>query len=147
MAVTKGGLYFATWVSLLKADLVVDLDVTTAKMALHTNSLAPAFNTDTAWSNTAEVAIVDANYATGGKAAAGPPAASVVSAAVMKFASNDFVWTTATIGSAVCGIYYMDALAGNDQVFLTYFGGAFTSTAGTFTVTCPAAGWFTLTNP
>lgn len=146
MAVSKGGLYLANWVSLLKADIVVDLDLTTPKMALHTNSLAPAFDTDTAWSNTAEVSIIDANYATGGKTVS-TPVPSVVSASVMKFTSDNFVWTTATISSAVCGLYYMDALAGNNLIFLTYFGGAFTSTAGTFTVTVPGAGWWTITNP
>jgi hypothetical protein len=146
MAVTKGGLYLANWKDVIDTTgLVINLDLTTPKMALHTNSLAPNFDTDAGWTNGSEVTIVDANYATGGKTVTSPSTA--VSTGVLSFTSSNFVWTTATIGSAVCGLYYMDALAGNNLVFLTYFGGAFTSTAGTFTVTTPGAGWWTITNP
>ncbi len=144
MAVTKGGLYLANWKDLIDTTgLVINLDLTTPKMALHTNSLAPNFNTDASWSNTAEVS--GAGYTTGGAAVTTPSTA--VSSGVLSFTSANFVWATATITSAVCGLYYMDALAGDNLVFLTYFGGAFTSTAGTFTVTTPGAGWWTITNP
>ena len=103
MAVTKGGLYLANFKDVIDTTgLVINLDLTTPKMALHTNSLTPAFDTDTGWTNTAEVTIVDANYATGGKTVTSPSTA--VSSGVLSFTSSNFVWTTATIGSAVCGL-------------------------------------------
>lgn len=144
MAVTIGGLYLANFKDVFDTTgLVMNFDLTSPKLALHTNSLTPNFNTDASWSNTAEVS--GAGYTTGGNVVASP--STTVSSGVLKFTSNNFQWTTATISSAVCGLFYFDALAGDNLGFLTYFGGAFSSTAGTFTVTAPAAGWWTITNP
>jgi hypothetical protein len=53
--------------------------------------------------------------------------------------TTDPSWTTATI-SAVGAIIYNDTDAGKPAVGLYDFGGTVSSTAGTFTVTLPAAG-------
>lgn len=52
--------------------------------------------------------------------------------------TTDPSWTTATI-SAVGAMLYNDTVAGKPVISLHDFGGTVTSTAGTFTVTLPAA--------
>lgn len=76
-------------------------------------------------------------YTTGGFTMAGYTAGSSGTTAWIDW-TTDPNWTTATI-SAVGGIIYNDTDAGKPVVTLHDFGGTVSSTAGTFTVTLPAA--------
>jgi len=152
MAWTTSGLYAATWVDALDATrCLLDLSLTTHKVAVYTGG-TPNFhgNGDTAYTTTNEV--VGAGYTAGGLVLTGlsPAISDVGNVAIIKYTHTAASWATATMAGCVGAIWYADAnTAGNgvaDALIVGInFGGTYTSTAGTFTITPSGSGIFTIT--
>jgi len=146
MAVTKSGLFYATFADVLDTtQLALDLDLETHKLALFTNSITPAFNTDTAYG----VAPYNANEVSGtgytsGGAALTSTTISQSPTETLMWDAADTSWTTSTITNARCGLAYADALAGNNAICLIDFAGDFSTVAGTFLITWAAGGIFNI---
>lgn len=144
MAVSGSGLFCATFVDILDAtQLAVDMSLTTNKVALFTNSITPAYTTDTAYG----VSPYNANEVTGtGYTAGGIVVASptlTASSGVITFDLADPSWASSTITNARCMLMYADALAGNNAISLTDFGADYSTSNGTLLVTINAAGLWT----
>lgn len=106
----------------------------TFKLALYDNSASFTAAT-TAYTATNEVAN-SGTYAAGGGTLTNVTPTSTGTTAFTDFA--DLSFTTATI-TAYGALIYNDTAAGDPTVCVLDFGGAKTSTAGTFTIVFPAA--------
>jgi hypothetical protein len=106
----------------------------TFKLALYDNSASFTAAT-TAYTNTNEVAN-SGTYAAGGGTLTNVTPTSSGTTAFTDFA--DLSFTSATI-TAFGAMIYNDSAAGNPSVCILDFGGAKTSTAGTFTIIFPTA--------
>jgi hypothetical protein len=106
----------------------------TFKLALYDNSASFTAAT-TAYTATNEVAN-SGSYSAGGGALTNVTPTSTSTTAFTDFA--DLSFTTATI-TAYGALIYNDTAAGDPTVCVLDFGGAKTSTAGTFTIVFPAA--------
>src|SRR3990167_870220 len=123
-----------------KANLMnkeVDLEADTIKVALYDNTHVFTA-TDNVYTATNEV--TGTGYTAGGAALASK---TVTQAATTKFDAADTEWTTATI-TAYHAVIYDDTHPTNDLICNVDFGGAQTSTAGTFTIQWHADGIITL---
>lgn len=76
-------------------------------------------------------------YTTGGFTMAGYTAGATTTTSWISW-TTDPNWTTATISAVGC-MLYNDTVANKPVISLHDFGGTVTSTAGTFTITLPAA--------
>jgi hypothetical protein len=106
----------------------------TFKLALYSNSASFTAAT-TAYTATNEVAN-SGTYAAGGGTLTNVTPTSTSTTAFTDFA--DLSFTTATI-TAYGALIYNDTAAGDPTVCVLDFGGAKTSTSGTFTIVFPAA--------
>jgi hypothetical protein len=106
----------------------------TFKLALYDNSASFTAAT-TAYTNTNEVAD-SGSYAAGGGTLTNVTPTTSGTTAFTDF--DDLSFTSATI-TAYGALIYNDTAAGNPTVCVLDFGGAKTSTAGTFTIIFPAA--------
>jgi hypothetical protein len=106
----------------------------TFKLAMYDNSASFTAAT-TAYTNTNEVAN-SGTYTAGGGTLTNVTPTSSGTTAFTDFA--DLSFTSATI-TAFGAMIYNDTAAGNPSVCILDFGGAKTSTAGTFTIVFPAA--------
>lgn len=146
MAFPSSGLFVPTFVSALNGGIVLDLDLLTHKVALYTNSVTAAdLTTDTAYGVGAWASneVVGTGYTTGGYTLANTTYAHTTAGVVVWNNTVNPNWTTATI-TARGGLYYADALAGNNAIVAQTFGADITSTAGTFTITLAAGGIFSI---
>lgn len=145
MAVTASGLFVLSFRDALDAS-ANNLELTSAsnKIALFTNAITPNFTTDTAYG----VTPYDANEVTGTNWSAGGIAVSsptlTASSGTLVFDLGDVSVASATFSSARCAVIYADALAGNEAIGLVNFGGDYSPTNGTFTITWNASGVFVL---
>ena len=145
MAWTKSGLYALSFRDALNAtNLAVDFSLSTHKIAMYTNTETPAFETETAYAATNEVA-ANGDYVAGGKVIGSPTFAVAGATAVLTYDMADEVWAAPTSVTARGAKLYADALAGNNLLCGINFGSDFTSTAGTFTIQWAAGGVFTIT--
>lgn len=145
MAVTASGLYVATFVDILDTtQLAVDLDLETHKGALFSNSITPNFTTDTAYG----VAPYNANEVTGTNWASGGVALTgttyVASSGTGVFDATDVSVASTTITNARAYQLYADALAGNNAIILVDFAGDYSTVNGTFAITWPGGGIFSI---
>ncbi len=106
----------------------------TFKLALYTNSASFTAAT-TAYTTTNEVT-ASGSYATGGGALTNVTPTSSGTTAFTDF--DDLSFTTATI-TAYGALIYNDSATGDPTVVVLDFGGAKTSTSGTFQIIFPAA--------
>lgn len=146
MAVTKSGLFVATWLDILDTtQLAIDLDLETHKLALFTNSITPNFSSDTAYAvspyNANEVS--GTGYTAGGTAITTTTITESPTETIMWDAA-DTSWTTSTITNARAGLAYADALAGNNAIVLIDFAADFSTVAGTFLVQWASGGIFNI---
>lgn len=145
MAVTVSGLFIPTWIDVLDTtQLAVNLDLTTHKVAMFTNTITPNFSTNTAYG----VAPYNANevsgtgYTAGGTTLPGTSVTENPTGTIMWDAS-DISWTTSTITNARCALIYADALAGDNALCLVNFGADYSTSAGTFAIQWASGGIFT----
>jgi hypothetical protein len=106
----------------------------TFKLALYDNSASFTAAT-TAYTTTNEVA-ASGSYVAGGGTLVKQGVSTTGTTAITDF--SDLSFTTATI-TAFGALIYNDTATGNPAVAVLNFGGAKTSTAGTFTIVFPAA--------
>lgn len=140
MAITASGIYFLTFEHALINTLAIDWELDTHKMAIFTDTVAPNFQTDTAYGvapyNANEVAN-STGWPTGGVALAGT---ALTAADPAKYDATDYSQADTTFTNGMGGLVYADALAGNEALFLVDFVTAVSPSAGTFTITWDAAG-------
>ena len=144
MAITAQGLFGLTFMDAWDTtQLALDLDLETHKGALFTDTVAPNFDTDTAYG----VSPYDANETSGGSWSAGGIAltgtALTVAAGTMKYDATDVSVATSTVTNAMGYLLYADALGGNNAILLVDFETAVTTSSGTLQITWDAAGIFT----
>lgn len=145
MAVTASGIFVPTIRDALgAAQIGLDLDADTHKVALFSNSITPNFTTDTAYgtgtygSNEA----TGTNWASGGVTLAGATFTGITGG--VKFDATDISVATVTLSGARCALIYADALAGNNAIVLVDFGQDYSPTAGTLEIAWHASGIFTV---
>jgi hypothetical protein len=147
MAFPTSALCVPTFVGALgTTQLALDLDLDTHKVALFTNAVTAAdLTTDTAYGVGAWAAneVVGTGYTAGGIAVIGTSWAHTAGGVVVWDATTDPSWATATI-TARGALYYADVLAGNNIIMAQTFGADITSTGGTFLITEPAGGMFSI---
>ena len=147
MAFPTSGLFVPTFISGLDGTIVLDLNVSTHKVALYTNAMTGADLTgDTAynvgaWATANEVAS-GGGYTTGGNLLVSPTFLHTT-LGVVSWDATDPVWTTSTI-TARGALYYADGLAGNNAIVAQTFGADIASTGGSFTIVLAATGIFTI---
>lgn len=129
MAVTGSGVFGQTLKSGLNGGIVLDLDLTTHKIALFSNSVTPNFDTNTAYG----VSPFNANEITGTGYTAGGKVLSTatfdIASSLLVFDNDDITWTGATVSGVRCGLIYADALGGDNAIGLLDFGADFAVTA------------------
>lgn len=139
MAFSLSGLYVANWIDVFDAtQLAVDLSLSTAKVALYTNTLSPNFSTDSVYSSTNELPTAG-GYTAGGAAIASPTNTESPTGAWM-YDHADQAWTSATFSGVRGCIEYV--AAASKLVVATTFGADYAVTAGTFTIQYAATGVF-----
>lgn len=139
------GLFVTTFKNALgAAQLALDLDADTHKVALFTSSITANFDTDTAYGTSPYDAneVSGTGYTAGGATLAN--AALTSSSGVLKFDGDDSSWTSSTITGAHYALIYADALAGNNAICLVDFGTDYSTISGTFQITWNASGIFTI---
>ena len=145
MAWTKSGLYALSFRDALDTSAVaVDFLSSLHKIAMYTNTETPAFETETAYAATNEVA-ANGDYVAGGKVVSTPTFAVAGATAILTYDLADEVWASPTTVTARGAKIYADALAPKALLVGINFGSDFTSTAGTFTIQWAAGGVFTIT--
>src|SRR6476469_1313571 len=144
MAVTSSGLFVTEWLAIVNAtQLAINLTLTTSKIAMFTNTVAPNFSTDTAYA----VAPYNANevsgtgYTAGGVVVASPTITESPTGSMM-YDLADTSWATSTITNARCSLFYQDALSPKAAICLVNFGADYSTVAGTFLITWPTTGMF-----
>ena len=141
MAFSASGLYFTTFRDVFDtSQTALNLDATTHMCALHTDSRTNNFSSDTTWANTAEVS--SANYTTKGLALTGTSVTESPAGTLMWDSTLNPTWSTVTF-TAYGAIVFADVLA-DEMICAVAFGGPYTATAGTFTLTWNTLGIFTI---
>ena len=140
MPITASGLYTTTFMDMLNNDVAVDVTVDTFRVALFTNVITPAFDTNTVYSSANEVPN-GSGYTTGG-AVLGSPTLTTSSGTLI-YDAVDTAWTSSTF-SAVRGCLIYDTTVSNRSLCLVNFVSDFAVTAGTFTIQWDATGIFRL---
>jgi hypothetical protein len=148
MAWTKSGLYGLTYRDSLNASqAAVNMVLTSHKWAMYNNTETPNFLTETAYSATNEAS--GTNYVAGGQVVGGTPTLVLAGATgILTYDMVDQVWASPTSVTAYGAKLYADALTtpvADALLVGMNFNGAFTSTAGTFTIQFDALGVFTIT--
>jgi len=141
MAVTQSGAFGLTLRDAGRQTIVLDWDAVTHKVAMFTVTPTPNFDTDTAYAvapwNANEVS--GTGYTAGGFTLANTTFA-IASSLLVWDNTVDPSWATSTITNARCGLFYADALAGNNAICLLDFGSNFSTIADTFNLHLNASG-------
>jgi len=140
---TVSGLYLLNWIDILDAtQLAIDTSLTTHKWAMYNNTETPNYSAEGAgYVTTNEV--TGTGYTAGGQVIVSPTTTESPVGALM-YDMADEVWASPTTVTAYGAKLYADVLAGNNFIVAMNFGGAFTSTAGSFTIQFNALGVFTI---
>ena len=142
MAWTASGLYVLNWIDLLDAtQLAIDTSLTTHKIAMYDNVETPNFSSEVGYAATNEV--TGTGYTAGGQVVI-TPGTTESPAGTLMYDLGDQVWASPTSVTAYGSKLYADVLVGDNLIVAHNFGGAFTSTAGTFTIQWAATGVFTI---
>jgi hypothetical protein len=123
----------------------IDLDGDTFKIMLVTSTYAPNIDTHTKRSDITNE-VTGTGYTAGGATLTSTVVTNDLTNDRTKFSSVNPSWATATITARGAVIYKSRGGAATADELVCYldFGSDQTSTAGTFTVTCPANGWIYL---
>jgi hypothetical protein len=124
---------------------IIDIDNDSFKLLLVDSTYTPNIDTHQKRSDiTGEV--LGTGYTAGGAALTGVTVTNVLSADRTKFTSANVSWTNATVTARGAVIYKSRGGAASADELVCYldFGANFSTTASTFTVTCPTGGWFYL---
>lgn len=141
MAISASGLFLKTWIDALDTtQLALNLDLTSHKVALFTDSVTVNFSNDTAYGvspyNANEVS--GTGYTAGGVAIANTAVSDV--SGTLKWDGDDVSWTSSTITNAKGALIYADALGGDNAIMLVNLGSNYSTSAGTMLVSWNALG-------
>lgn len=147
MAVTASGLFYLTFRDALENLTALDLNLETHKGALFTDTIAPNFDTNTAYG----AAPYNANETSGGSWSAGGIALTgtnnTVSSGTLVYDATDVSVATTTITNAMCYVLYADAITtptADPVIVLVDFVTAYSTSNGTFGIQWAAGGIFTI---
>jgi hypothetical protein len=136
----NSGIYLVTFIDVFDAtQLAIDLSLATHKWAMYNNTETPNYSTESAYAATNEV--TGTGYTAGGQVIVSPTNTESPAGTYM-YDMADQVWASPTTVTAYGAKLYADVLAGNNLICALTFGGAFTSTAGTFTIQFASTGVF-----
>lgn len=123
----------------------IDLDGDTFKMLLVTSTYSPNIDTHTKRSDVTNE-VTGTGYTTGGVTLASVAVTNDLTNNWTKFASSSPAWTSATITARGAVIYKSRGGASSADELVAYldFGSDQGVVGITYTVTCPANGWFYL---
>lgn len=140
---TASGLYALTFIDILDGtQLAIDTSLTSHKWAMYNNTETPNYTAEgSGYSATNEVS--GTGYTAGGQTILTPTTTDAGSA-LLTYDMADQVWASPTSVTAYGAKLYADLLAGNNLIVGMNFAGAFTSTAGTFTIQFAGSGVFTI---
>lgn len=141
MAISASGLFLKTWIDALDTtQLALNLDLTSHKVALFTDSVTVNFSNDTAYGvspyNANEVS--GTGYTAGGVAIANTAVSDV--SGTLKWDGDDVSWTSSTITNAKGALIYADALGGDNAIMLVNLGSNYSTSAGTMLVSWNSLG-------
>lgn len=137
---STSGLYVLNFIDILDAtQLAVDLSLTTSKIAMYDNSVSADYSSGSAYSATGEVA--GTGYTATGQVVLSPTNTDSPAGTLMHDL-GDQVWASPTTVTAYGAKYYV--AAASKLICGINFSGAFTSTAGTFTIQFASTGVFTI---
>lgn len=144
MAITASGLYCDSFKKALDGTIALDLDLTTHKVAMYTNSLTPDFTNDTGYSAAPYTSneVSGTGYSAGGATLSGTSLAKA--SGNLTFDANDASWSSSTISNARGAYIYADALASKNGICLVNFGADYSTSSGTFTIQWSGSGIFVL---
>ena len=127
------------------ANFNIDFASTTAdrfKCLLTTASYTPNYSTHTLYSDVTNQVPGTGGYTTGGASLSSITFAT--SGGTITWDAADVEWTSSTITGAAFAVIYDDDLTNKPLICCIDFGGAFSTTSGTFKITWNASGIFTL---
>lgn len=136
------GLYVETFEAALKNDLALDMDNDTFKCMLVTASYTPNFDTHTNKSDVTNELPASGNYTAGGNTLTN--VAMTSSSGSIKWDADDTSWTNSTLSGVAGAVVYDDTVTNDRLIAYIDFGGAFSTTSGTFQIQWDTAGIFTL---
>ena len=128
-----------------EAAFIVDFNDTTAdrfKCLLTIADYTPNYSTHSVYSDITDQVPGTGNYTTGGESLTSVTFAT--SGGTITWDAADVEWTASTIAGAAFAVVYDDSLTGKPLICAIDFGGAFSTTSGTFKITWNASGIFTL---
>lgn len=144
MAVTASGFFVANFIDALKNTVALDLDAAGLKFAVFSNSITPDFSAAAA--NAAYSAgqyasneVTGTNWSAGGVALATPTVTESPST-VIKWDADDISVASVTFTGARFGLIYDNSLTPKAAICGINFGGDYSPTNGTFSVTFAAGG-------
>ncbi len=152
MTITASGIFVQNIIDEFDATNVgFDFTLTTHKAALVSDSLTPAFDTNTTWSNLSANEVSGTGWAAGGillsAAAAGgtstAPTLTISPAGTMMWDMSDISVASTTLSNAMALVFYADALTtptADALIVLVDFVTAASTSAGTFGVQFAATG-------
>jgi hypothetical protein len=146
MAVTASGLHVVSFRDALgAAQLALDLDAETHRLALFNNTITPDFD-----AAAAAAAYGGGAYAAGEVFGTGWAAGGVLltgttltgAAGTLTFDATDISVSGTTLNAARCGLIYADALTGNNAIALINFGADYSTNNGLLQINWAALGIF-----
>lgn len=164
MAWTTSGLYVINWMNSLGASNIsnttkvpINLLNTNNKVTMYSTGGTPDFTVSTTnglgqYTTTNEVTSTTGTYTAGGIAltAGYSQALTDAGSAVLKYTHTAVTWSTMSI-TAWGALWYNSAITSGDtggvpnpSILAVYFGGAYTASSGTFTITPSGSGIFTI---
>ena len=123
----------------------IDFNDTTAdrfKCLLTTASYTPNYSTHSIYSDVTNQLPATGGYVDGGESLTSITFAT--SGGTITWDAADVEWTASTLTGAAFAVVYDDSLTGKPLICCIDFGGAFSTTSGTFKITWNASGIFTL---
>tara|TARA_R110002050_G_scaffold9204_1_gene32353 strand:- start:831 stop:1277 length:447 start_codon:yes stop_codon:yes gene_type:complete len=123
----------------------IDFNDTTAdrfKCLLTTASYTPNYSTHSIYSDVTNQLPATGGYVDGGESLTSITFAT--SGGTITWDAADVEWTASTLTGAAFAVIYDDSLTGKPLICCIDFGGAFSTTSGTFKITWNPSGIFTL---
>ena len=123
----------------------IDFNDTTAdrfKCLLTTASYTPNYSTHSIYSDVTNQLPATGGYVDGGESLTSITFAT--SGGTITWDAADVEWTASTLTGAAFAVVYDDSLTGKPLICCIDFGGAFSTTSGTFKITWNPSGIFTL---
>jgi len=140
------GLFCKTFMDSMNNAIALDLDGDTFKCALTTATYSPDYEADaSAYTDITNELPGTGNYDVGGKTLTGISVTKTSdTSGQIKFDADDVSWADSTLSNVAKAVIYDDDLSPKALIACIDFGGAFSTTSGTFQIQWNTSGIFTL---